>query len=92
MYQAVERGHENTLTTRHKAEDNPNSQRNTSVMINVQESDLIILFAHDEKYGVEKINKFRDVEAIAHLNQLQSILVVGVIHRLANETVSIEPR
>jgi hypothetical protein len=57
----------------------------------VQESDLIVLFTHDEKYGIEKINKFGDVEAVSHLNKLQRILVVGVIHGLANETVSVEP-
>ncbi len=36
----------------------------------VQESDLIVLFTHDEKYGIEKINKFGDVEAVSHLNNL----------------------
>ena len=91
MHQSIESGEESCLTARDVPEDNPNSQRDTSMVEDVQEGDLIVLFTHDEKYGIEKINEFGDVEAVSHLDKLQGILVVGVIHGLANETVSVEP-
>lgn len=92
VHQTVESGEEGSLATRNETEDNPYGQRNAGMVENMQEGDLIILFTHDEKQGIKEIDEFRNVEAIAHLNNFQCIFVVGVIHRLADETVTVEPR
>lgn len=80
------------MPARNKAETKPHAEWSGGVMENVQKRDLVILFAQDEEQSIKKINQFRDVETVADKDYLQSIFVVGVIHRLAKETVSVEPR
>jgi hypothetical protein len=75
-----------------KAETNPNAKRHDAMMKKMQKCDLIVLFTQNEKDSVEKINKLGDVKAIANCNQLDSILVGGIIDRLTNETVAVKPR
>lgn len=92
MHKRVERRRESTLAARHEAEAGEAGQHHDEVMENVEESDLIVLFAQDEEDGVEEIDELRHVEAVAHQDFLEAVLAGRVVHRLADETVAVEPR
>ena len=91
VHQSVESRRKSTLTARHEPEADEARQNHDEVVENVEESDLIVFLAQDEKDGVEKIDQLGHVKAITQQDFLQKILAIGVIHRLANETVAVEP-
>lgn len=58
------------MPTRNKAETKPHAEWSGGVMKDMQKSDLIVLFSQDEEQGIEEINQFRDVKAIADNDDL----------------------
>ena len=66
MDKTVERDSEGGMASADEAEDKPNTQRHNSVMVEMQESDLIALLTQYEKRRIEKVDKCREVEAVAY--------------------------
>lgn len=54
--QTIQGDEKATVTANDKSETNPNTQWHNAMMQNVQERDLVVLFAHYEKDGVKKID------------------------------------
>lgn len=50
-----------TVATWHPVQDKPPDVEHSGMMINMQESDLMVVFPQDEKESIHKLNEFGEV-------------------------------
>lgn len=85
--EAVKRGAEIRVSTRHPVHDEPPDVEHAGVVIHVQERDLVVILPQDEEERVHKLNEFGEVippEDVTHPGVGRSCTVCV----LAEEVVS----
>lgn len=59
------------MSTGHPVHDEPPDVRHSGVVVDVQEGDLVVVFAQDEEEGVHELDEFGEVVPPQHVDNLQ---------------------
>lgn len=92
MNESVQHSKECGVTTGGELDTPPNGCWHDAVVNDVEVGDLIKLFPQDEENRIQKLGKFAEVIPPTHLGNNQLVGIVGIVDRLAAETVAEEPR
>lgn len=60
-----------TVSTGHPVHDEPPDVQHGGMVVDVQEGDLVVVFAQDEEEGVHELDEFGEVVPPQHVDDLQ---------------------
>ena len=90
--EGVEHSEERSVATGREFDTPPNGGRHDAVVNHMQIGDLVKLFTQNEKDGVQELGEFAEIIPPTHVNHNQFVGIVGIVNRLAAETVTEQPR
>lgn len=60
-----------TVSTGHPVHDKPPDVQHSGMVVDVQEGDLVVVFAQDEEKGVHKLDELGEIVPPEHMDNLQ---------------------